>query len=53
MCSRLPAKLPPLPANLLPPANKTTQVHKDRAKDQLLAIQLFLARKSMASSTTK
>ena len=45
MCSRPPLQLPPLPANLLPPANKTTQTHKERAKDQLLAIQLMLARR--------
>lgn len=51
MCSRPPLQLPPLPANILPPANKSTQTHKDRAKDQLLAIQLYLARKVSSSSS--
>ena len=53
MCSRPPLHLPPLPANILPPANKTTQVHKERAKDQLLVIQLMLSRRVASSSSSK
>lgn len=42
MCSRLP--------QFQPPANKVTETHKERAKDQLLAIQLLLSQRVSSSS---